>query len=155
MAKELSFSTRRSAKPQSSLSSVLGILRGVLAAVAVTVLGVVIFALIIRWMGLADTAISVLNQVLKLLAIFVGARACVGRGGTGGVVKGAVVGLLYMLLGILGYAFLSGLELTPAAYLADLGMGVAAGGLCGVIMANMQPKAKGQAASKQSAVRKI
>ena len=141
MARELSSSIRRTRAP-SSLASSFAIFRGVLAAVAVTVLGVVVFALAIRWLGLSDTIISVMNQALKLFAIFIGAYACVGRGGTGGVTKGAIVGLLYMMLGIIGYAFLSGLQLAPAAYLADLGMGVAAGGLCGVIMANMQPKGK-------------
>lgn len=142
MAKEMSSSMRRgSARSQSTaLGAAVGVARGLLAAVAVTVLGVVVFALLIRWLSLGDTVISVLNQALKLVAIFVGARACIGRGGTGGVLKGALVGLLYMMLGIIGYAFLSGLSLSASAYLADLGMGVAAGGLCGMIMANLQPK---------------
>ncbi len=141
MAKEITSSIRRSSvKHQSSFGLVLGIARGVLAAAAVTVLGVVVFALLIKWLALSDTVISVLNQALKLIAIFIGARACVGRGGTGGVLKGALVGLLYMALGIVGYAFLSGLSLAPSAYLADLGMGVAAGGLCGMIMSNLKAK---------------
>ena len=37
-------------------------------------------------------------------------------------------------VGVIGYAFLSGLTLSPAAYLADLGMGVAAGGLFGMVL---------------------
>jgi hypothetical protein len=43
-------------------------------------------------------------------------------------------------MGIAAYAFLSGLSLQTSAYLADLGMGVAAGGLCGMIMANLKKK---------------
>jgi len=142
MAKELTFSARRSGKNQSvGLGQVASLARGLLASVAVTVLGVVIFALLIKWMSLSDTVISVMNQALKLAAVFVGSRACIGRGGTGGVVKGALVGLAYMMLGIIGYAFLSGLTLSSSAYLADLGMGVAAGGLCGMIMSNLhRPK---------------
>jgi len=140
MAREMTTSIRRNAKSQTSMGSIVAIARGVVTAVAVTVLGVVVFALLIRWMNLTDTVISVFNQALKLASIFVGARACVGQGGTNGIFKGATVGLLYMMLGIVAYAFLSGLSLVPAAYLADLGMGVAAGGLCGMIMANMKPK---------------
>ncbi len=143
MAREMASSVRRSAaKGQSSLGVVLAIARGLLAAVAVTVLGVVVFALAIKWLNISDTIISVMNQALKLISIFIGVRACVGRGGTGGVTKGALVGLLYMVLGVLAYVFLSGLSLTPSAYLADLGMGIAAGGLCGIIMANLKPKTK-------------
>ncbi len=140
MAKDMMSSVRRSGtKSQTSLGSVLAIARGLLASLAVTVLGVVLFALMIKWLNLSDTVISVMNQALKLMAIFIGTRAAVGRGGSGGVMKGALVGLLYMVLGVLGYAFLSGMTLTPMAYLADLGMGVAAGGLCGIIMANLKP----------------
>lgn len=141
MAKEMTSSIRRSTKAQtSSLGAVFAILRGLLATVAVTVLGVVLFALVIKWLNLSDTAVSVMNQALKLIAIFVGTRACVGRGGTNGILKGALVGLLYMMLGIMGYALLSGLSMSSSAYLADLGMGVAAGGLCGIIVANLQTK---------------
>ncbi len=140
MAKESTASIRRGAKTQSQLGSVVALARGLLASVAVTILGVVVFALLIKWLALSDTVISVLNQALKLLAIFIGVRACVGRGGTGGVFKGALIGLVYMVLGVMGYAFLSGLSLSPTAYLADLGMGVAAGGLCGMIMSNLQAK---------------
>lgn len=141
MAREMTSSARRSAKGKTSpLGGVMTIVRGLLAAVAVTVLGVVVFALIIKWLSVSDSVISIMNQILKLVAVFIGAYACIGRGGTGGVFKGALVGLLYMMLGIIGYAFLSGLSLTPSAYLADLGMGVAAGGLCGMIVSNLNPK---------------
>lgn len=140
MAREMTTSIRRNTKTQSSMGSVIAIGRGLLTSVALTVLGVVVFALLIRWLNLTDTVVSVLNQALKLVSIFVGTRACVGIGGSSGVFKGATVGILYMMLGIVAYAFLSGLTLVPSAYLADLGMGVAAGGLCGMIMSNMKPK---------------
>ena len=132
MAKEAAsaVSARRGVKK----AGVLGALfRGLLAAVAVTVLGVVVFALVIKWLSPNDTIISVMNQALKLLAVLAGTRAAV-RGGSGVVLRGAAVGLAYMAVGVIGYAFLSGLTLSPAAYLADLGMGVAAGGLFGMVL---------------------
>ena len=69
-----------------------------------------------------------------LLAVRAGTRAAVRGGGSGVVLRGAAVGLAYMAVGVIGYAFLSGLTLSPAAYLADLGMGVAAGGLFGMVL---------------------
>ena len=133
MAKEAAsaVSARRGVKK----AGVLGALfRGLLAAVAVTVLGVVVFALVIKWLSPNDTIISVMNQALKLLAVLAGTRAAVRGGGSGVVLRGAAVGLAYMAVGVIGYAFLSGLTLSPAAYLADLGMGVAAGGLFGMVL---------------------
>lgn len=131
MAKEAAATVRRNARK----SGVLGALfKGLLASVAVTVLGVTAFALLIKWFSPGDTVISVMNQALKLAAVLVGARAAVRGGGAGTVLRGAAVGLAYMAVGVIGYAFLSGLALSPAAYLADLGMGVAAGGLFGMVL---------------------
>lgn len=48
--------------------------------------------------------------------------------------RGACVGLLYMALGIVCYALMMGQSPQLAAYLADLGMGLAAGGLFGMIL---------------------
>ena len=82
MAKEAAsaVSARRGVKK----AGVLGALfRGLLAAVAVTVLGVVVFALVIKWLSPNDTIISVMNQALKLLAVLAGTRAAVRGGGSG------------------------------------------------------------------------
>ena len=133
MAKEAG--SAAAVRRNSKKSGVLGALaRGLLAAVAVTVLGVVASALVIKWFSLNDTTISVMNQALKLLSVLAGTRAAVRSGGSGMVLRGALVGLLYMAVGVVSYAFLSGLTLSPAAYLADLGLGVAAGGLFGMVL---------------------
>ena len=48
--------------------------------------------------------------------------------------RGACVGLIYMVLGAVCHGLLmgTGIQLTP--YLADMGMGIAAGGLFGMIL---------------------
>ena len=133
MAKETASTAtaRRSVKKTNVLGALL---RGLLAAVAVTVLGVVVSALVIKWLSPSETVISVMNQALKLAAVFAGTRAAVRSGGSGTALRCATVGLAYMAVGVVSYAFLSGLTLSPTAYLADLGMGVAAGGLFGMIL---------------------
>ena len=55
-------------------------------------------------------------------------------GESGGAMRGACVGLLYMALGIVCYALMMGQSPRLTAYLADLGMGLAAGGLFGMIL---------------------
>lgn len=133
MAKEAgsAATVRRGVKKRGVVGALV---RGLLAAVAVTVLGVVVSALAIKWFSLSDTVISVMNQALKLAAVLAGTRAAMRGGGSALVLRGALVGLAYMAVGVVSYAFLSGLTLSPASYLADLGMGVAAGGLFGMIL---------------------
>ena len=75
--------------------------------------------------------------VLKLASIGAGVYVAVGRGCEGGLLRGALVGLVYMVIGVGMYALLSGQSAPVSAYLADLGMGVAGGGIVGMILSNL------------------
>ena len=123
---------KRRAKRQRGMG--VQLLKGLGAAVLVTLAGVAVFALLMQWIRPSDGAVRVFNQVLKLLAVGAGVWTAVGRGGEGGLVRGALVGLLYMALGVATYVLLSGQSAPWTAYLADLGMGVAAGGIVGMIL---------------------
>lgn len=118
----------------------LGLVKGLAAAIAVTVVGVALFALTMQWVKPADGFIRGFNQVLKLLAITAGVWVAVGRGGEGGLIRGALIGLGYMALGVAVYALLTGQNAPVTAYLADLGMGVAGGGIVGMILSNISRK---------------
>lgn len=118
----------------------LSILKGLGMAVMVTLIGVAVFALLMQWIRPSDGTVRVFNQMLKLAAIAAGVWTAVGRGGENGLIRGAAVGLLYMALGVALYALLSGQQASMTAYLADLGMGVAGGGIVGMILANISPR---------------
>lgn len=109
------------------------VLRGVLVGASITVLAIVLFALILNWWDASDRAIAAINQVVKFVAILAAvSSALVGK--EGGAMRGACVGLLYMTLGIVCCCLLMGQRPQLTGYLADLGMGVAAGGLFGMIL---------------------
>lgn len=110
----------------------LPIVRGVLLGVALTAVLVALFALLISLFPLSDGVIRAVNQLIKLAAIVVGARSAVGAGSRNAPLRGALVGLVYMAAGVLVYALLTGQPVSALSYLADLAMGVAAGGLTGM-----------------------
>ncbi|MBQ8200223.1 MAG: TIGR04086 family membrane protein [Clostridia bacterium] len=118
----------------------LRLLKGLGAALLVTIAGVAVFALLMQWIRPTETAVRIFNQVLKLVSIGAGVYVAVGRGQEGGLLKGAAVGALYMALGVAVYAMLSGQDAPATAYLADLGMGVAGGGIVGMLLSNISPK---------------
>lgn len=118
----------------------LRILKGLGMSILVTVAGVAIFALLMQWLRPAEGVVRIVNQILKLVSIGAGVYIAVGRGCEGGLIKGALVGLLYMAVGVGAYALLSGQGASTSAYLADLGMGVAGGGIIGMILSNISPK---------------
>ena len=118
----------------------MGLLKGLGAAALVTLAGVALFALVMQWVRPTEETVRIFNQVLKLASIGPGVWIAVGRGGEGGLLRGAAVGLGYMAVGVALYAILSGQQAPLTSYLADLGMGVAAGGIVGMILSNISPK---------------
>ena len=99
-----------------------------------TIIGVAIFALLLNWWNASDRTITAVNQVVKFVSILAGVTTAMRAGESGGALRGACVGVLYMALGIACYALMMGQSPQWTAYLADLGMGVAAGGLFGMIL---------------------
>ena len=118
------------------------ILKGLGVAILATGVMVLVFSLLMQWLKPSDGAIRIVNQVIKLASILLGCWVCVGRGGENGLICGACVGLLYMGLGVAVYGLLTGQQASLTAYLADLGMGVAGGGIMGMILSNLAPRAK-------------
>ena len=116
------------------------LLRGLGVSILTTLVGVALFSLLMQWVKPSDGAIRVFNQVLKLLSIALGVWSAVGRGGEKGLMRGAAVGLGYMGLGVALYAILSGQQAVFSSYLADLAMGVAGGGIVGMILSNISAK---------------
>ena len=125
---------RRSARRARGGGTLSAVLRGVLVAAAVTVLGVVLFALLLNWWDASDRAITAINQVVKFVSILAGVTSALRAGEKGSAMRGACVGVLYMALGIACYCLLMGQSPKLTGYLADLGMGIAAGGLFGMIL---------------------
>lgn len=108
-------------------------IKGMLLAIAATAVLVAVFALVISLVDISDGAVRGVNQAIKLISIILGVLAAVRRGSTDGVLRGALVGLCYMAAGVLVYALLTAQRLTAFSYLADLLLGVAAGGLTGML----------------------
>ena len=125
---------RRGMRRTRGKSPLLAVLRGVLVAASVTVLSVALFALILNWWNASDRAITAINQVVKFVSILAGVTSAMGVGESVSPLRGAAVGLIYMALGIVCYCLLIGQNVQLGGYLADLGMGLAAGGLFGMIL---------------------
>ena len=112
-------------------------LKGLGMALLVTVAGVAIFALLMQWIRPSESVVRVINQLLKLVSVGAGVYIAVGRGCEGGLMKGILVGVMYMAIGVGVYALLSGQAAPVSAYLADLAMGAAGGGIVGMILSNI------------------
>jgi len=129
-------SMRRSVRRGRGKGVLGAVIRGVLVGASITVIGVALFALILNWWDASDRAITAINQVVKFVSILAGVVSALGGGEEGGVLRGICVGFLYMALGIVCYCLLMGQQPAFSGYLADLGMGIASGGLFAMILSS-------------------
>ena len=115
----------------------LRILKGVLAAALISLVLMVLLALIVVYAQPGDSLITAVNQVIKLLSLFLGVLVCVGPGGRRGFLLGAAVGLCYMALGYGLYCLLDDTMLTFAMLALEFSMGAVLGALFGALVANL------------------
>lgn len=113
--------------------------KGVIFGVAFILAGVLLFAFIVEVASFSDKVIKPINQVIKLIAIFVGCAVAIR--GEKGFLKGGIIGLAvtiisYVLFGIIGGAFGS-----FAVILTDALCGMVMGVISGVISVNIPRKA--------------
>ena len=131
-------SMRRSMRRGKGKSALAAVLRGVLIAASITVIAVAAFALVLNWWDASDRTITAINQVVKFVSILAGVASALGHGEEGGALRGSCVGLLYMAAGIVCHGLLMGNAPKMTGYMADLGMGIAAGGLFGMILSGRE-----------------
>lgn len=112
------------------------IIKGVLSALIVTLIGIFIFAFIAKVACLSQNVIKSVNQFIKILSIFLGCNFSVKE--KGGLLKGLLIGLIYMTLSYLLFA-LFGAEIDFGLKLIiDLIFGIIVGGISGVITVNVK-----------------
>lgn len=105
-------------------------------AVLVSLGGVLLFALVIYLAALPSSVITPVNQIIKVIAIFLG---CVlGFRPEQGIAKGAVAGLLSIILTYLIFAFLSGGVTFSVTAILELVFGGIIGAISGIISVNLR-----------------
>lgn len=127
--------TRRRRRRYSGGSFAGRLVRGLLVSIGVTLLCVLLFALLMQWLRPQDQAIRIVNQLIKLTAIFAGTWFMLSKNSENGLMNGAALGLCYMAAGVGLYALLSGQQVSWTAYLSDIAMGIAGGGIAGALIA--------------------
>ncbi len=118
----------------------LSLVKGLLAAVGLTILWMAAVAALTALARMSDGLIMALNQVMKVAAIALGAYVAVGRGGERGFFTGMALAIVYMALGYGLYVALGGSAFAVREMLGEILIGAAIGAIAGALLANMRPK---------------
>ena len=105
-------------------------------ALALSLLGAVIFAVLLRVCNWGDKVIYPVNQTLKGLAIAVGALVCIR--GEKGWLKGGGAGLLFTGISYLAFSALGGDFSLSWVIFAELALAFLVGGIGGTLAVNLK-----------------
>ena len=111
----------------------LDFLRGLLLSVGLTLCLVLLFALVIKWLGIGSSWVRAVNQIIKIIALWAGLWLFLRERG---VLSGGVFGCVYMVVTTLIFAIMGGGFSFSLKVFLDLLFCVFAGVLGGVIPVN-------------------
>lgn len=118
-------------------NSVTSIFSGVIVSVAVTLILILVFALLIKFFNISDGAIFPVNQVIKVVSLFIGILTVVKMSRTKGFLKGIILGILYYLLSYIVFSLLQGGFSFSINNVYDFLLTSLMGGLIGIITINI------------------
>ena len=112
------------------------IIKGILVTLITVLIGVLIFAGIVKLASLSSGVIQAVNQLIKILAVFLGCMFTV-RGGLG-FLKGGIIGLVGTALTYLVFSFIGGNVSFGVSGLLDIFFGLIIGIISGIIAVNIK-----------------
>ena len=117
---------------------ILDVLRAVLFSTLISLALVLVFAIILKFTSLPSAAIMPVNIVIKLVSVFLG--CLIGfRNKQNGILKGAILGLVYMLLTFFIFAALNAFKDVKFSWIDLITLPIA-GALSGIVAVNLKSK---------------
>lgn len=121
---------------------VLSILKGALVALCVSLVGILMFAFLLKFTGISDSLINPVNQVIKGISVFLGVLIGMRKEKHMGLIGGLVIGLLYTIIAFLVFSILDGNFVFDRTLLNDIVFGGIIGAICGIICVNIKKSSK-------------
>ncbi len=128
----------RTLKNDKNSSAAMAILKGVIVALCVSLVGILIFAFLLRFTSISDKIIAPVNQVIKGVSIFFGVFIGLKKHKEMGLLNGLFIGLLFTILAFLVFSLLDGAFCFDKTLLNDIIFGSIIGAICGIICVNLK-----------------
>lgn len=119
-------------------SFLLAIIKGSLIALCISLVGILIFAFILKFASISDKAIRPINQIIKGVSVLVGVFVAMRKVDKMGLVGGLLIGLVYTILAFVVFSILDGNFEFNLTLLNDFLFGGIMGAICGIIAVNVK-----------------
>lgn len=125
-------------KQKALKGSSLCIVKGVICGLCVSLIGILIFAFVLRFTSISDKVITPMNQVIKGVSIFAGVFFGLKKHKQGGLFCGLAIGLIFTIVAFLVFSILDGNFVFDRTLLNDVIFGCVIGAICGIICVNLK-----------------
>ena len=112
------------------------IVKGTAFAVAISLLGAVVFAVILRSCALSDSIIYPVNQIMKSLALVFGVLVFVR--GEKGWLKGMAIGVLFTAVSYLAFSAIGNDFSFSWLIFVEFALAILVGGISGILAVNLK-----------------
>lgn len=112
------------------------IFKGVAIAIIITLIGILIFAFIIKVAYFNSSVIKAVNQFIKVISIFLGCFMFIRQ--NKGIIKGGLIGCFSAVITYLIFAFMGGELNFGAGFILDVIFQVVIGIISGIIAVNVK-----------------
>lgn len=121
-------------------SFVKSLIKGSLFALSISLIGICVFAFILRFIDISTDVIQPINQVIKFSSIILGVFIGLKNTKEMGLITGFLVGVLYTILAFLVFSLLNGCIALEPSFVNDIIFGGIAGAIAGVVAVNFKKK---------------
>ena len=118
----------------------LNILKGSLMALSFCLIGILIFAFMLRMFTISDNIIKPVNQVIKILSILLGTFFGLKKEKSMGLISGMLIGILFTVISYICFSLLDGNFSFGISVLNDCLFSSIVGGICGIAIVNIRKK---------------
>ncbi|MBQ9782111.1 MAG: TIGR04086 family membrane protein [Clostridia bacterium] len=116
----------------------LSTIHALIISLIFTLFFVCVFALFIGIFNIPNQAIKPINQLIKILSVFIGCFCSIS--GEKGLLKGILIGTIITLVTFILFAIISKTNLFTLSILWEILLGATVGGLSGIISVNVKNK---------------
>lgn len=113
------------------------VFKAVVFALVNSIVSVLMYAIVVKFVTMSDTAILIGNTVIKLVGVLLGTFFAF-RNAQNGVIKGALVGFLYAISSHFIFSLLSGSKIFAGLDLLGCLFCVVIGAISGIIAVNVR-----------------
>ncbi len=134
----MSFSLKKEkSKPAEKSNMYLEVLKGLTIALIISLVLILAMALIITFVDVSDTAIAIINQIIKAVSLLV-ASIIAFKEKSNGWKKGLILGIIYIVAAFLIFSLMDGKFTFGWNILFDLIAGAVMGIICGIFAVNIK-----------------